>query len=265
MGMKLVDEPLQQIERRRMFEFDDDFTSFATATGKWQTLVTGSGVPAVSQALPGGVLVNANSGGPNDAIYIASANPVFLWQNSTPVCAEFLFQYAEASVNNANLCFGLWSTVSATLLANGSGGTPSTGTGALIWKQGGQLTWQTLSSLGTTQNKNATNYVAGSQNYTRLRVQCEIVQGVYEITYFIDQSPGFLSFDNSPFQEGGGQMHSNQPFVNNLTKDYIPLSGGTPLPMYLVFGIKNGTTTGETLNVDYAAAWAGRGTYLGTR
>ena len=253
MGTKLVAHD-DFINLRRGFYLEDDFILYTDAK-TWTAALTNSAAPTISSSLQDGVLVQANTAATNDASFIYSTVPLFKWANNIVHTAECVLQFTEASTNNANVWFGFTSVNTVAMLVNGSAGPATSGTFAGWYKQGGSLVWKTASSQSTTQNLNTTTYTAGQAGYQRLRVQVEIVNSVAEVTYWIDQG-GTTS--------GGIQARNNASYPANGApiKDFISLS--SPAAMYLGIGIKNGTTSAETLNVDYLAGWKLRSNFLGS-
>ena len=265
MGQKLLQQD-PFIDLRRGSYFDDDFFWFSSGN-QWTDALTNSSAPTVSSTIQDGVLVMVNTGATNDACFIYTTDKIALWSaTSNPggtaqpcsgitLMGECLIQFSEASTNNANIWFGFSSVVTVSQLVNASAGPATSFTGAGLYKQGGSLGWKTVSSQSTTQNLNTVgNFTAAAQTgYQRLRVQCEIVNGIMEITYFIDNGGGMqqCTYSSSSARPG-----------TNLIKDYIPLS--SPAAMSFGIGVKNGTSAAETLNVDYMASWKLRNNFLGS-
>lgn len=254
MGSKLLSQPFRVDNRRGYYDYDDDFSTYTDAK-LWTAAVTNSSLPLVSTTLQDGVLVLVNTAATNDACFVNSTNKQFLWANNITHMAEIILQFAEASTNNANIWFGFSTLNTVAQLVNANGDVATNFTGAGIYKKGGQLFWQTCSSQTTTQNKSTTTYTAGQAGYQRLRIQVQINNSVAEVTYWIDQGGSTA---------GGQQMRNNAAFPANGApiKDFITLA--SPGAMYFGFGVKNGTTSAETLNVDYAAAWKLRSNFLGS-
>jgi len=245
MGQKLLANP-PEIDQRRQFKVFDHFTEFTTAKTWTQTLGGTGAAPTISATGLSGVLSMAVTGASaNDSTYIATTGTFFKWAAGIPCAAETLLQFSEASTNNAMMCFGFSSTVSATLMADTTGAMPASFSGAMIYKTPGSTVWKVLSSQSTTQNSNTTPYTAGQSAFTRLRIECHIVNGVVEIYYFIDQGTGLQQMIDAS---------SLKPI-----KHTISLS--SPAAMKLALGAKNGTTAAETLLVDYASGWALDGNY----
>jgi hypothetical protein len=253
-GQKLTDT-FPEITLRRNFRVFDDFGEGYTTGQRWTTINSGAGTNTLSSSLEDGVLVMANGSNTNDAQGIYLTTPSFLWASNTNHVAEALIQFSEASTNNANIFVGFSSVNTASLLVNASGGMNTSFTGAGIWKQGGSLNWRTISSQSTTQTiNNTTNYAtAGQSGYQRLRIEVNIVNGVAEIVYRIDQAG-----TNPP--GGGTTPVLTTASLQRPIKDYITLS--SPAAMYLVALVKNGTTSSETLNIDYFSGWKVRTNFV---
>src|SRR5262245_42620364 len=137
MGQKLLPQP-PQVDLRRAFWAFDHFTEFTSGKTWTQTLGGGGSAPTILATGLSGVLSMAVTGASaNDSTYIGSTGTFYKWASNIPVCCETLLQFTEASTNNAMICFGLSSTVSATLMADTTGALPSSFSGALIYKQPG--------------------------------------------------------------------------------------------------------------------------------
>ncbi len=247
MGKKLLANPWR-IDQRRQFDLFDHFTEFTSGKTLTQTLGGGASSPTISATAQSGILSMAVTGATaNDSIYVASTGTLFKWAANINCSAEVLLQYSEANTDDAGICFGFSSSVSATLMADSTMALPSSFTGALIYKIKDGTKWKTMSSQSTTQNDTTTKYTPSQSGYTRLRVDCKIVNSVMEATYFIDQGAGME------------QMKDNTARQLPI-KDTISLS--SPSAMKLVVGVKNGGANAETLLVDYLAGWAVNGNFV---
>ncbi len=255
MGQKLLAQS-PFVDLRRGYYLQDDFEVYTDAK-LWTAALTGSSAPTVLSTGQDGVLVQLCTSSTNDASFIFTTIPLFKWANGVVHECEAILQFSEASTNNANVWFGFSSVNTVAMLVNASAGPATSFSGAGIYKQGGTLTWRTVSSQSTTQNLNNTTYAAAQAGYQRLRVQCEVVNSVMEVTYWIDQG-------GSTGNVGGLQMRNTSSFPAGGApiKDFITLS--SPAAMYLGIGVKNGTGSAETLNVDYIAGWKHRSNFLGS-
>jgi hypothetical protein len=238
MGMKKMVQP-PGIDLRRISYIDDQFYEY-TSGARWTTVNTGSGTNTISTTAQDGVLVMANSAATNDAQFVYTTALAGLWAAGIQHSFEITLQFSEASTNNANVWAGFTSLQTVAQLVNASAGPAVSFTGAGFFKKGGSTVWSTISSQSTTQNVNTTTLTAGQTAYQRLRIDMQTNQNSQvEISYYIDQGSG-----EQPILTGS---------LPRPLKDVITLS--SPATMYFGFGIKNGTTSGETLNVDMAGLW----------
>ncbi len=224
---KLIDL-LDQLKHRRTFGFFDDFDIYASG-GRW-TSVLGSAGAASAGDSPQGILNIVPSGGSpalNDECYMRSTNAVFQFAANQPIVFEALVQFSEANVNKANILVGLMDSVAAGALVNGSGGPKSSSSALVFYKTGGTNVWacQTVCSGA---HSLTTTAPAGGANYQTLTGQWQpITDTQAEGRFFID---GLL-----------------------VAKQLFPYSGA--VPMQLCAGVKNGSASMESLNVDYLAGY----------
>ena len=224
--------------------FFDEFISLNTAV--WTTVATDSGtaaVPAVQAAdVNGFVTLTASDGtaADNDETYIYTRE-ISKFLDGKPIIIGARVQCVEAATNAANWLFGIGEGfgLANTLLDNG-GGPPADYDGACFFKVDGGTRWQCESSLGTTQTTSELNYVAGQAGYTSL-ILClnPISSSEYEVVPYIDTAGG------NAFVQALEYTTRPRP---QLVKHRFAYS--TPGEMALCFGVKNGSGTVETMNVD---------------
>lgn len=237
MTTKLLNTP-QDLKERRQFGFKDDF-EWLLSPHRWTAVLSDSGSAVVGSS-PGGVVTltpSDESVSDNDEAYLRSTNPVFKFAALKPLVAEILLQFTEANTNAANLVFGVTDQSGADVLANNGGGLASSYYGALFFKTDGGTRWQCESSRGSTQtttdllNTSAldqTTHTAGGTAYQRLTIEfIPHSDSAAEVLFYID----------------GCHVATHQYTFTSATA------------MYVVAGVKNGSTSLETLNIDYIAAY----------
>lgn len=219
----------------------DDFFSY-TDTQLWTKSLTGTAAVAMAAGV-GGILQFTTGATANSPAVVALTNATFKMQAGGAIYAEFLAQYTEANTNNAYIAFGISSVVSSSLLTSATGVPVNSFSGALLYKPVGTTQWSCISSNGTTQNITAGSPTttgatggSGGNGYRRYRIEWHDVDGSNtEVTYFIDNQP---VLDTTAF---------HRPIKQTITE-------ASAAAMKPVIYFANASTTGETLNLDYAAA-----------
>jgi len=236
---KLVDMP-DSLKGRRTFGFFDDF-EWMISPHRWTSTLTHSGSVTVANGACGiaPIVPSDGSVADNDNSYLGTTNAPFTFAADKPAVCEARIQFTEANTSAANIIFGFCSTAAdATLLDNG-GGPPASYTGTVIYKVDGGTTWQAESSVGATQTSGSAVYTpaaitaaggitAGGASYQTLRIEFEPYSSTKaKVNFFVD---GVLL----------------------ASHDYTFTSAAA---CKLVAGVKNGSTSLETLNVDYMAGY----------
>jgi hypothetical protein len=224
---KLIDL-LDQLKHRRTFGFFDDFDYYASG-GRWTSVLGGAGAMSVGDN-PQGILTITPSGGSpalNDECYVRNTNAVFQFATDQSLVFEALVQFSEANTNKANVLVGLMDSVAAGALVNGSGGPKSSSSALVFYKKGSTNVWA-CETVGGGTHSLTTTAPAGGANYQTLTGQWQPISATQaEGRFFID---GLL-----------------------VAKQLFTYSGA--VPMQLCAGVKNGSASMETLNVDYLAGY----------
>jgi hypothetical protein len=237
----------------------DDFTTYSSG-GVWSTFDTSAGSGTVAAAGNAGQLtLSVVDTTANHEIYVYTTASLFNFTANKPIYGELLYKYTEANTNKASLLFGFMSS-SVISAANPlvAAGTPAASfSGAVIFKQTGTLYYQTCSSIGTVQttttvdNTSADAPIPGGGVWQRLAVSIVPVSStIAEVTYFISEVAAATA-DSLGITDSMLQTRDNTT-RHNLYKDLCTYSGAAG--MSLCFGIKNGSTSAESMIVDYAAA-----------
>lgn len=241
MKLSILDIDLTQ---RRIFSIEDDFVTYVD-TQTWTKALSTGGSAAAGASAYGGQLAIGSSAVANLDNYVRSTNKVFLFGQDQPIIAEARLQFTEANTNQAAVIFGLSSAIAA-----GGGWLNSTGTGvissfsgAAIFKKAGTSQWFTVSSLGASQTVTAVNTqdVNGNPsdgNWHTLRVEFQpLTASLAEVRYFVD----------------GLQLRpATTPTATMGIVDQLTFTSAAA--MYAGVGLLNGSTSVETLNVDYVVA-----------
>ena len=170
----------------------------------------------------------------NDEAYFASPNEVFKLAAGKPLYAKARIQYAEANTDDANIFFGFASAVAANLIVDNGAGMRTSGDLVGIYKVDGGTKWICISQVNGTAVTTTSATTAGGSSYQKLRIEVSDH----------DSSGGYATFkvDNEYLKDTNG----------NIIRHAVPYASATE--MQIAFGVKNGGTNLETLNVDYVAA-----------
>jgi hypothetical protein len=181
----------------------------------------------------------------NREVYVRSTSSPFLFTAGKTLAAEVLLQFAEGNVNQAAVGFGFMDAVGLGALQDNSGEPRAGFSGAVLYKVPGGTRWKTASAAGGTANVNQSDQVAGGSSFQRLAIEVKVVSAtVAEVSYYVDAGSSLLPLRNP------GALPSQ------VIKDQLTFTGGQP--MQLFFGLKSGSVTPETLQVDYISGEAVR-------
>lgn len=235
MTVKLLDHT-NFIRDRRTIAGRDDFQWFISPH-LWTSTLTDSGGVTVNTTHAGGILITPSDGtvADNDEAYVGWTTKSIVFTNQKPVVVEFRINFTEANTSAQNVAVGLCSTTAANALLDDGGGPPGSYTGLLLFKTDGSTTWNAESSVGSTQTTttlNATNsldktlHTAGGTTDQTLRIEFLPYSSTKaEVLFYIDD-------------------------VLVASHDYVYTSAVAVSPVILH---KQGSSTGETLSVRYAA------------
>lgn len=211
-------------DRRSEFEIFDHFELLAE---RWTAVNDGTtGAMAVSDAA-GGILSIATAAADNDYHYLVTDNEVFKPAAGKPLRCQARVSLTEAATDDANICFGLSSGVTATLLANDGGGLTQATAGIMLTKVDGGTSWVGAWSDGTTK---------------RTQTLGSFASGSYaEIGFYLNTSSTSDGYADLVFFLGDTEYAAQR----------VALSGGLLTEMHAVLGVKAGGTNAETLLCDF--------------
>jgi len=203
-------------------------------TAVWVKTGDASSTNAVGDAANGIMVVTPGSATDNDECYVESPNETFLLATGRQLVFETLLQFTEAVAGTANILAGLMSAVGANTLIDAGVGPQATFDGAVIYKVDGGTVWRCRSSVGATNTDSISTITAGGAAYQRLRIEWHDYTATQaQITYEVD-GVRLATSDGKPI------IHT------------VLFASATELQIAL--GCKNGTTTQESLLVDYVFA-----------
>lgn len=213
----------------------DDFT-WMISPHLWTTTLTDSGSATVASG-NGGIVPLVPSDGTvadNDEAYIATTNAVFALAANKNLMAEARLQFTEANTDDANVAFGLMSSVAANAIVDDGGGLRASGTVIGIYKIDGETVWRTVARVGSTVYTATSTTTAGGSSYQQLQIFVnELTSSTCVVTFKVD---GAFLRDST----------TGQTIRHNLA-----YSGASAMSLWA--GVKNGGSNNETLNVDYLA------------
>lgn len=221
-------------DARAAFRIFDDFDEF-TSGDRFAAILTDTGTAAVEDAVGGVILLTPSDGtvADNDEAYIKSKSENFLFADDKPLWYGARLKFTEANTNAANVAHGLMNAVAANSILDDGGGPAASYSGAVFFKTDGTLYWQFETSL------------AGTQVTTRIADVASAGDGVYR-TFEIEFRPR-----SSTLAEVIPKINGKQCLdVNGLPiKHEITFTNATEMQLFA--GVKNGSTTLETLQVDW--------------
>lgn len=227
---------LDLINKDDVVIIQDDFCYDQIDTAGFIDTITDSGTVTMGDAV-GGIAALVPSDGTvadNDEAYFASPNEVFKLAAGKPIYAKARIQFTEANTDDANVFFGFGSAIAANFLVDNGAGMRTTGDVLGIYKVDGSTVWKTISQVNGTAVTNTSVTTAGDSSYQKLEV--EVVDH--------DTTAGYATFKCN-----GDYLKDSNGLV---IRHRVPYASSTE--MQVGFGVKNGDTNLETLNVDYVAA-----------
>lgn len=220
-----------------VFMIQDDFIYDQIDTAGFIDTVTDSGTVAMGDAV-GGIAVLTPSDSTvadNDEAYFASPNEVFKVAAGKPLYAAARLQYSEAATNAANIFFGFGSAIAANFIVDNGAGMRTTGDVIGIYKVDGGTAWICITQINGTAVTTTSSTTAGGSSYVKLEID---LPDNHDSTYCY----ATFKVNDTYLKDTNG----------NVIRHRVPFASAQE--MQVGFGIKNGSTTLETLNVDYVVA-----------
>lgn len=224
--------PDSALKLRLTHGIEDDFNHFVTAD-TWTVTASNSGGVTVGDAVGGIAALNPDdsTAADNDEVYLHSTAELFKLVADKPLSFAARIQYTEANTDDANVLVGLMDAVAADSIQDDGAGPDGTFDGAVIYKVDGGTVWRFMTSNATTQTDSISNTTAGGTAYQTLEIEvrhqdaanCSLIPKV----------------DGVQLQTAAGVNIEHKLAYSGLAE------------MAVVAGVKNGSTNGELLNVDY--------------
>ena len=215
-----------------MYEQADD--CFNLDTVKWTAVNDGGTGTNTANAVVGGEISIVTAGADNDYHFLKEAAAGhFKIASGKPIWFTARVTLTQAATNAANFVFGISSVVDSTLMGDNGGGPPSSYSGFLFFVVDGSLYLQFETSNATTQTTNSTLLLTTSGRS-------------YQCGFHVDS--------------GDGTTAIVTPWVYDETA--ATRTVGTPHKVALasiaagsvVYGVKAGSSSAETLKIDYIRA-----------
>lgn len=216
-----ADYPLQNSDDPSLYHaLFDDFSYFVEAD-LWATTEDASktGTDAIMDVV-GGVYTNFCDADDNDESYCISACESFKFATGKKVWFEARLRVDEAATDDANVIVGLMDVAGADALLDNGGGPAASYDGAVFFKVDGTLAWQFETSNAGDQVTNATVGTYTDDTFARV---------------------GFY-FDGAT---------TITPYFNGTAGTAHTISCSGLEEMHAFFGIKNGGTAEEAVEIDY--------------
>ena len=214
------------------YEVHDDFLNLDTV--KWTTVDDGGTGTNTANSAVGGEVSIVTAAADNDYHFMKETGAGhFKVATGKPIWFTARVTLTQAATNAANFVFGISSVVDSTLLGNDGGGPPSSYSGFLFFMVDGSLYLQFETSNATTQTTNSTLLLTTSGRS-------------YQCGFHVDS--------------GDGTTAIVTPWVYDETA--ATRTVGTPHKVALasiaagsvVYGVKAGSSSAETLKIDYIRA-----------
>lgn len=214
----------------------DDFLYDQIDTSGFVDTVSDAGTVTMGDAVGGiAVLYPSDSAvGDNDEAYFASPNEVFKLAAGKPLYAKARIQFTEINTDDANIFFGFGSAFAANFIVDNGAGMRTSGDVVGLYKIDGGTKWICISQVNGTAVTTTSATTAGGSSYQKLEVEVSDH----------DSSGGYATFkvDNEYLKDTNGA----------IIRHAVPYASSTE--MQVGFGVKNGGTNAETLNVDWVVA-----------
>lgn len=199
--------------------------------GGLKVVATDGGSVTVSDGVKGILAMTPSDAteGDNDEIYLCTDREVIKFAAGKTYIMEASIQFTEANTDDANVIFGSTNAVAADLLVDNGAGPKATGDYVAMWKVDGGTQWYCGICSANTETPTAFTLgspktTAGGSSYQKLTIKVICLTSTRaKATFAVD-----------------GVCIGDIDFVYSSATE-----------QQLVLGVKNGTTSKETLNVDY--------------
>ena len=225
--------------------YDDFFCNNASKTlDIWQAIKGTGGSLALTG--PGGTTKNGwlalpTAASSNDYYCLFTQAAQYVLAAGSPILFEAYINVTEANTNKSSWFVGFTDTTTTGFLQN-TGAPAASFSGAIFWKAQGAMALNFMTSNGATQNStsSAIATVVSGQSY---------ILGAY-----IDPNDGVTGICTWFASTVSGSPKT----ITVLGQSTLNLTLASLNPMYFGFGVRAGSSSAETLTLDYAQAAMGR-------
>jgi hypothetical protein len=235
--------PMQAIEDPGTgFVIYDDFivNNTTKTTDLWQVIKGTGGTVALGTQSMGWIDI-PTAASANDYQCFFTEEPVFYYGLNVPVVWEAYVNVTEANTNKSSWFAGLTSVTTTGFLQN-TGVPASSYSGACIYKTTGGMSINAQTSNGSTQNTTSTaiTTVVSGQSYIvgMVLLPTAVAVGVSNVLYYVSTVTS-----NTRSLVASGSLSLTTTSLAN---------------MYFGFGVRSGSSSAETLTVDYVQCAQGR-------
>lgn len=217
-------------------EFEDNNTT--KTTDVWQIVKgTGGSITMVNQSM--GWISIPTAASANDYQCFFTNEPIFFFGSNVPVVWEASINVTEANTNKSSWFAGLTSVTTTGFLTN-SGVPPTSYSGAVIYKTESTLNLNAQTSNGSTQNttSSAITTVVSGQTYIISMVCLPNNNVTGTVLYYVST------------------VTSNARSL--VTSGSLNLTLASLSNMYFGFGVRAGSSSAETITLDYVQVAQGR-------
>ena len=220
------------------FSLASDFPNFATGTDGWTSLAADGGATVAVGDARGGIVTLTTAATDNNECMLRSTNELFLPAAGRPMFGRVRMSHVEAFTDDANLFFGFASAAGINLMVDDAGGVRASGSIFGIYKIDGGTVWRCRSRNGTETTDTVSTSTAGGATYQTLGVEIiDLSTLSVDIVY---------TLNGSRLKNADGYDIVHTLLIASSTE------------MNVVYGIKNGGATLETLVADYCGGWQAR-------
>jgi len=216
----------QQFDPDVLFRIEDNFTHLDTA--KWASVDDGGTGANTVDGVFGGQCSIVTAGADNDYHLMVSRAAIFQFLRDKSLFFKARFSLTEAATDAANFAIGLSSVADATLLGNDGAGLPASFTGAVFHKVDGGTTFGFRTSNGAAHvdSADAVPFISGHAYQVGFTITSINVNEARIMPYIVDETAGKTY-----------QMQAHKFYWAGAAQ------------MYVVYGVKAGGSSAETLKM----------------
>jgi len=216
-------------DRSLWFDFFDDFTKLDTV--QWASVDDGGTGSNTVDATHGGWMGVVTAGADNDYHTMTSAAKSFQFKAAKQLFFEAKVKLTEAATDQGSFVVGLMDTTTNGGLQTGTSGPLASFDGAIFYK------------------------IEGTQ-YIKFMVSDSTTQQISTITWAFTSATDYVCrFEYGPDDGTTGWI---QPYVNGVPGTRLTCTISTIAAMYALFGVKAGSSSAETLKIDYISIQGNR-------